>query len=72
LVTEVKVASVKIEVEGESKISPDYVASRLTVKPGDTVDIEQMKSQAGIVTEQGVSNVWTCTCKNSRMAMTSS
>ena len=49
LVTEVKVASVKIEVEGESKISPDYVASRLTVKPGDTVDIEQMKSQAGIV-----------------------
>ena len=49
LVTEVKIASVKIEVEGESKISPDYVASRLTVKPGDTVDIEQMKSQAGIV-----------------------
>jgi NTE family protein len=40
---------VKIEVEGESKISPDYVASRLSVKPGDTVDIEQMKEQAGIV-----------------------
>jgi len=49
IVTEVKVAGVKIEVEGESKISKDYVASRLTVKPGDTVDIEQMKSQAGIV-----------------------
>jgi NTE family protein len=48
-VTEVKVANVKIEVKGESKISPDYVASRLTVKPGDTVDIEQMKAQAGIV-----------------------
>ncbi len=39
----------KIEVDGHSKISPDYVASRLTVKPGDTVDIEQMKAQAGIV-----------------------
>jgi NTE family protein len=49
LVEEVKIDSVKIEVEGKSKISPDYVASRLTVKPGDTVDIEQMKEQAGIV-----------------------
>ena len=42
-VTEVKIASVKIEVSGESKISPDYVASRLSVKPGDTIDIEQTK-----------------------------
>jgi NTE family protein len=49
LVKEVKVTAVQIEVEGESKISPDYVASRLSVKPGDTVDIEQMKEQAGIV-----------------------
>ena len=49
LVKEVKIASVKIEVEGESKISPDYVASRLTVKPGDTIDVEHMKEQAGIV-----------------------
>ena len=49
MVKEVKVASVKIEVEGESRISPDYVASRLTVKPGDTIDVEQMKNQAGIV-----------------------
>jgi NTE family protein len=48
-VTKVKVATVKIEVEGESKISPDYVASRLSVKPGDTVDVEKMKEQAGIV-----------------------
>jgi NTE family protein len=49
MVKEVKIAAVKIEVEGESKISPDYVASRLTVKPGDTVDVDQMKEQAGIV-----------------------
>ena len=49
LVKEVKIDSVKIEVAGESKISLDYVASRLTVKPGDTVDIEQMKEQAGRV-----------------------
>ena len=49
LVKELKVASVKIEMQGESKISPDYVASRLTVKPGDTVDVDQMKAQAGIV-----------------------
>jgi NTE family protein len=49
MVTEVKVAGVKIEVMGESKISPDYVASRLTVKPGETIDVEQMKEQAGIV-----------------------
>jgi NTE family protein len=49
LVKEVKVASVKIEVEGESKISPDYVASRLSVKPGDTIDVEQMKDEAGKV-----------------------
>jgi NTE family protein len=48
-VTEVKIASVKIEVSGESKISPDYVASRLSVKPGETINIEQAKAQAGIV-----------------------
>lgn len=48
-VKEVKIAAVKIEVEGETKISPDFVASRLTVKPGDTVDIEEMKEQAGRV-----------------------
>jgi NTE family protein len=48
-IKEIKVASVQIEVQGKSKISPDYVASRLTVKPGDTIDVEEMKSQAGIV-----------------------
>jgi len=49
LVKEVKVAAVKIEVEGKSKISPDYVASRLSVKPGETINVEQIKEQAGIV-----------------------
>ena len=49
LVKEVKIASVKIEMKGESKISPDYVASRLTVKPGETINVEQMKEQAGRV-----------------------
>ena len=48
-VKEVKIAAVRIEMEGESKISPDFVASRLTVKPGDTVDVEEMKEQAGRV-----------------------
>jgi NTE family protein len=48
-VKEMKIAAVRIEVDGKSKISPDYVASRLTVKPGDTVDVEKMKEQAGIV-----------------------
>jgi NTE family protein len=48
-VKEVKIAAVKIETEGGSKISPDYVASRLTVKSGDTIDVEQMKEQAGRV-----------------------
>jgi len=49
LVQEVKVASVKIEVEGESKISPEVVATRLSIKPGDTVDIDRLKQEAGIV-----------------------
>ena len=49
LVQEVKIASVKIEVEGESKISPEVVASRLSIKPGDTVSVDTLKEEAGIV-----------------------
>jgi NTE family protein len=49
LVNEVKIASVKVEVEGESKISPVVVESRLSIKPGDTVNIDQLKQEAGIV-----------------------
>jgi NTE family protein len=49
LVKEVKVASVRVEVEGESKISPEVVASRLSTKPGDTVSVDKLKSEAGVV-----------------------
>lgn len=49
LMNEVKIAAVKIEVEGGSKISPEVVASRLSVKPGDTVSIDKLKSEAGVV-----------------------
>ena len=48
-VTEVKIASVKIEMEGETKISPVVVASRLSIKPGDTVNVDKLKEEAGIV-----------------------
>ncbi len=49
LVKEVKIASVKVEVEGKSKISPEVVSSRLSIKPGDTVDVEKLKEEAGII-----------------------
>lgn len=49
LIKEVKIASVKIEVEGETKIPTDIVADRLSVRPGDTVDVEKLKEEAGIV-----------------------
>ena len=48
-VKEVKIASVKIEIEGETNIPPEVVASRLSIKPGDTVDVEKLKREAGIV-----------------------
>jgi NTE family protein len=48
-VKEVKIASVKIEMEGETKMPPEVVASRLSVKPGDTVDVDRLKKEAGIV-----------------------
>jgi NTE family protein len=49
LVNEVKVASVKIEVEGRTNIPPEVVSSRLSIKPGDTVNIDKLKVEAGIV-----------------------
>jgi NTE family protein len=48
-VQEVKIASVKIDVEGESGIAPEVVASRLEVKEGDTVDIGTLEKDAGYV-----------------------
>ena len=43
LVTSVKVASVNIEIKGDTPIPPELIASRLSIKPGDTVDVETMK-----------------------------
>ncbi len=48
-IKEVKTASVKIEMEGESGIPPEMVASRLEVKAGDTVDLEELQNNAGRV-----------------------
>lgn len=48
-VKEVKIASVKIEMEGETHISPQVVASRLSIKPGDTVSVDKLAEEAGIV-----------------------
>jgi len=45
---EVKINSVKIEMTGETNISPVVVQSRLSIKPGDTVDIEKLKHEAEI------------------------
>ncbi|MDH4185722.1 MAG: patatin-like phospholipase family protein, partial [Nitrospira sp.] len=49
MVKEVKITSLKIEVEGETQISKEVVSSRLSIKPGDTVDVEKLKEEAGIV-----------------------
>ena len=43
LVTSVKVASVNIEVKGDTPIPPELIASRLSIKPGDTVDVKTME-----------------------------
>jgi NTE family protein len=43
LVTRVKVGSVNIEIKGDTPIPPELIASRLDMKPGDTVDVETMK-----------------------------
>ncbi len=45
-IKKVKIASVKIEMEGESGISPEVVASRLEVKDGDTIDLETLAKNA--------------------------
>ena len=47
--TEVKIASVKIEMEGETKMPPEIVGSRLSIKPGDTVNVDKLKKDAGII-----------------------
>ncbi len=53
LVKEIKISSIKIETEGESGIGSEMVASRLEIKEGDTVDIENLQSNAGRVYGMG-------------------
>lgn len=48
-IKEIKVSSVEVKVEGESGISSKVMTNRLEIKPGDKVDIEQMKKEAGII-----------------------
>jgi NTE family protein len=48
-VSEVKIASVKIEMVGDTKMPPEIVASRLSIKPGDTVNVDKLKKNAGII-----------------------
>lgn len=48
-VKEVKIAAVRIEMQGETKMPPEIVASRLSVKPGDTVNVDKLKEEAGII-----------------------
>lgn len=45
-VQEMKISSVSVKVEGESKISPDVVAQRLKVKPGETLDAKALNEKA--------------------------
>ena len=52
-VKEVKISSVKVEVTGESKISPDVVAQRLKVKPGETLDVKAINDKAGRIFGMG-------------------
>lgn len=53
MVEEVKIASVQVEVEGASKISPEAVEDRINLQEGDTVDIETLKKEAGYVYGMG-------------------
>ncbi len=48
-VKEVKINSIAIEMESTSKISSEVVANKLSIKPGETVNIDRLKEEAGIV-----------------------
>jgi NTE family protein len=53
IVQEVKIASVRVEMEGQSKISPEVVEDRINLRAGETVDIETLKKEAGYVYGMG-------------------
>lgn len=48
-VKEVKITSIKVEIDGDSRIAQDVVMNKLSVRPGDTVDTERLKDEAGVV-----------------------
>ena len=52
-VVEVKIASLKVEVEGQSKISSEAVADRIALQEGDTADIPALQKEAGYVYGMG-------------------
>lgn len=52
-VAEVKIASLKVEVEGQSKISSEAVADRIALQEGDTADIATLQKEAGYVYGMG-------------------
>jgi NTE family protein len=52
-VAEVKIASLKVEVEGQSKISSEAVADRIALQEGDTADIAALQREAGYVYGMG-------------------
>ena len=48
-VKEIKISSIQIEVQGESNISPEVVAGRLELRPGDTTDIKAIEKNAELI-----------------------
>ena len=48
-----KIASLKVEVEGQSKISSEAVADRIELQEGDTADIAALQREAGIRVRHG-------------------
>lgn len=52
-VEEVKIASMNVEVEGQSKISSEAVADRIELQEGETVDIGRLQHEAGYVYGMG-------------------
>ena len=52
-VQEVKIASVNVEVEGESKISPEVIADRIGLQKGDIADIETLEKGSRVCVRHG-------------------
>jgi len=52
-VKEVKIASVTVEMDSESNISPEAVSSRMEVRAGDTADIATLQHNAALVYGMG-------------------